>query len=205
MSGVEAGGRPGGNAGKRLAALLFLAGCLLIAAAALLYARPWQGDSPGGDPDWRLTLVGRSGDQRALTLQELKDLPASEGTGGFFTTTGQIRGPFEVKGVGLEDLCGLVGGLGESDLVFVSAGDGYSSVFDHDQVAGRLPAYDPSTMDEVPHAELRLTLMYQQDGKPLSHDDGEPLRLAIIGTERLLTEGFYWVRWVDRIEVIGSG
>ncbi len=190
---------------SRLAVLLFLAGCLLLAAAALLYAKPWQSDSPRGDPDWRLTLVGRSGDQRALTLQELEDLPASEGTGGFFTTTGQIRGPFEVKGVGLEDLCGLVGGLGESDLVFVSASDGYSSVFDQEQIAGGFPAYDPSTMKEVPHGELRLTLMYEQDGKPLSDDDGEPLRLAIIGTESLLTEGFYWVRWVDRIEIIGHG
>jgi DMSO/TMAO reductase YedYZ molybdopterin-dependent catalytic subunit len=47
--------------------------------------------------------------------------------------------------------------------------------------------------------------MYEQDGKPLSEDDGKPLRLAVAGDDRLLTEGFRWVRWVDRIEVIPSG
>jgi len=95
-----------------------------------------------------------------------------------------------------------VGGIGPSDGVLVSATDGYSSVFGHDQLAGDLPTYDPVTMKEVPHEELGLILMYEQDGKPLSYDDGKPLRMAVVGSERLLTEGFYWVRWVDRIEVI---
>ena len=41
--------------------------------------------------------------------------------GGFFTTTGVVHGPYEVKGVSIEDLCELVGGLGPSDGVLVSA------------------------------------------------------------------------------------
>lgn len=196
---------PGTTARSRLAGLLLMMGLLLMAVAVVLYARPWESGSPAGDPGWRLTLVGRNGDERTLTIQEVKAMPASEGTGGFFTTTGQVRGPFEVKGVGLEHLCDLVGGIGESDLVFVSASDGYSSVFDHRQIDGGFPAYDPSSMREVPHGGLLLTLMYEQDGRPLSDEDGEPLRLAIIGTESLVTEGFYWVRWVDCIKVIPGG
>ncbi len=205
MSGAGKGQGPGSGGRLRLAAALALVGILLVAAAALLYARPWEGRSATEDPDWRLTLVGRDGNEKALTLQDVKAMPAREGSGGFFTTTGQVRGPFEVRGVGLEDLCDLVGGIGESDLVFISASDGYSSVFDHDQIAGGFPAYDPETMKEVPHGQLRLTLMYEQDRDSLSDDDGRPLRLAITGTESLLTEGFYWVRWVDRIEIIDNG
>jgi DMSO/TMAO reductase YedYZ molybdopterin-dependent catalytic subunit len=188
----------------RLAALILVAGLALIVAAALLYTKPWQGNSSGADSDWRLTLVGRDGDQRVLSLKDVKAMPASEGLGGFFTTTGQVRGPFQVKGVGIEALCDLVGGIGESDLLFVSAADNYSSVFDHGQVSGDLPAYDPVTMKEVPHQQLELILIYEQNGKRLSADDGKPLRLAIVGRDSLLTEGFYWVRWVNRIEVIRS-
>jgi DMSO/TMAO reductase YedYZ molybdopterin-dependent catalytic subunit len=122
--------------------------------------------------------------------------------GGFFSTTGMIYGPYETRGVSIEDLCNLVGGIGPSDLVYVSAVDGYSSVFDYEQVAGNLPTYDPVTMKEVPHEKLGLVLIYELDGEPLSYDDGSPLRLAVVGSESLLTEGFYWVKWVDQIEVV---
>ncbi len=202
MSEREEGPKLGRISRPRLAALFLVVGLTLIVAAALLYASPWERDASGGDIDWSLTLVGRDGDERVLSLKDVKAMPASKGTGGFFTTTGQVRGPFQVKGVGIEDLCDLVGGIGESDSVYVEGADGYSSVFDHDQVSGNVPAYDPATMKEVAHGELRLILMYKQDGKPLSDDGGKPLRLAIVGSEGLLTEGFYWVRWIDRIEVI---
>ena len=53
----------------------------------------------------------------------------------------------------------------------------------------------------MPHGELKLILMYEQDGKPISDSDGKPFRLAVVGDDNLLTEGHYWVKWVDRIEV----
>jgi len=57
-------------------------------------------------------------------------------------------------------------------------------------------------MKEVPHGELNLVLIYEQDGSLLSEEQGKPLRLAVVGQEDLVTEGFYWVKWVDRIEVM---
>ena len=205
MSKQDRDPRSGNTAGLRQAAPFLVVGLILILAAVLLYAQPWEGDASDEDMDWSLTLIGGNGDQRILSLRDIKAMPASEGSGGFFTTTGQVRGPFQVKGVEIEDLCDLVGGMSESDSLFVSAVDGYSSVFEYDQVAGNLPTYDPATMKEVPHEDLGLILMYEQNGKPLSADDGKPLRLATVGSESLLTEGFYWVRWVDRIEVIHNG
>jgi hypothetical protein len=47
-----------------------------------------------------------------------------------------------------------------SDIVIVSANDGYSSAFDYDEAAGNIPTYNPVTMKEVPHKDLRLILMY---------------------------------------------
>ncbi len=191
----------------RKALLILALGLTCIMAAVLVYAHPWSRSA--ADIEWNLTLIGSNGDNATLTFKGIKALESVTGQGGFFTTTGVIHGPYEVKGVSIEDLCDLVGGLEPSDGVLVSAVDGYSAFFEYDEVKGNIPTseYDPATgnLKEVPHEDLGLILMYEQDGKPLSDDDGKPLRLAVAGDDRLLTEGFRWVRWVERIEVIHNG
>jgi len=186
---------------------ILILGLICIVAAVLVYAHPWSGSA--ADIEWNLTLVGSNSENVTLSLKDIKALEPKTGQGGFFTTTGVIHGPYNVKGVSIADLCELVGGMGPSDGVMVSARDGYSAFFEHDEVEGNIPTseYDPATgnLKEVPHENLGLIVMYEQDGKPLSDDDGKPLRLAVAGDDRLLTEGFRWVRWVDRIEVIPNG
>jgi DMSO/TMAO reductase YedYZ molybdopterin-dependent catalytic subunit len=193
----------------RRAVPIIVLGLICIVTAVLVYAHPWQGDASDANIEWNLTLVGSNGEKVILSYKEIKALESKTGQGGFFTTTGAIHGPYDVKGVSIEDLCDLVGGLSPSDGVMVSAVDGYSAFFEHDEVEGNIPTseYDPATgnLKEVPHENLGLIVMYEQDGRPLSDDDGKPLRLAVAGDERLLTEGFRWVRWVERIEVIRSG
>ena len=186
---------------------ILVIGLICIVAAVLVYFQPWSGSE--ADIKWNLTLIGSNGDNVTLSLDDIKAMKSTTAQGGFFTTTGVIHGPYDVKGVSIEDLCELVGGIGPSDGVLVSAVDSYSAFFEHDEVEGNIPTseYDPATgnLKEVPHEDLGLILMYEQDGKPLSDDDGKPLRLAVAGDDRLLTEGFRWVRWVNRIEVIHSG
>ena len=203
MSEQNRESRTGQTSRIRRAMPILIVGLLCIVAAILVYAHPWQHKHTSAeDTNWNLTLVGSNGEQRVLSLSEIKAMKTSQGQGGFFTTTGIINGPYDVTGVSIQDLCDLVGGIGALDVVLVSATDGYSAAFDYNEVEGAIPTYDPITMKEVPHEDLRLILMYEQDGKPLSYDDGKPLRLAIAGDDRLLTEGFRWVKWVDRIEVV---
>jgi len=193
---------------RRVLPILIL-GMICIVAAALVYARPWQGKASESDVEWTLTLVGVNGENATLNLKEIKAMGPTTAQGGFFTTTGVVHGPYEVKGISIEDLCQLVGGLGPSDGVLVSAVDGYSAFFEHDEIEGNIATYQYDTatgsLKEVAHEKLGLIVMYEQDGKRLSDDDGKPLRLAVAGSESLLTEGFRWVRWVDRIEVIHNG
>ena len=184
---------------KMKALALFVIGTLLIVSSVLVYTHPWQGKD---SVVWNVTLDGADGQQKVLTYNEIKTMPAYSGKGGFFTTTGVVNGPFQVKGVPLIDLCNLVGGVTSSEAVMVSAKDGYSSIFDYDQLMGSLITYDPKTIKEVPHSELKIVLMYEQDGKPLSQDDEKPLRLAIIGTDGLLEEGNMWTKWITKIEVV---
>lgn len=137
-----------------------------------------------------------------LNYQDIKAMPSYQGQGGFFSTVGAIFGPYEAQGVTLEDLGKLVGGITPQDVVMVSAQDGYSTVLDYEQVMGEYVTYD-TRLKEVPHEELKTILMYRQDGRLLRHDDGKPYRLAVVGNqEGLLVEGNYWVKWVDRIEIM---
>ena len=184
--------------------LLLIVGILCILASIIVYIAPWEKDSSDASTDWKLTLTGPNGTQKIMSYDEITHLPAYTGFGGFFSTAGLVYGPYKVKGVPLKALCDLVGGITPLEAVFVSATDGYSMVFNYDQVTkGVFDTYDPKTMKVVSHetGELDLVLMYQQDGKPLSHDDGKPFRIATAGTQYLLVEGHNWVKWVDKIEV----
>jgi DMSO/TMAO reductase YedYZ molybdopterin-dependent catalytic subunit len=174
-------------------------GVVLIIGAAAYYI---CNNNAAGEPiNWELTLVGKNGEQKVLSYEEVRSLPYQEAQGGFFTTVGVVNGPYEVKGVLLQDLCELVGGVTADDLISISANDGYSMVFDYDQLSGDIPTYDPVNLHEVSHEKLMVLLIYEQDGKSLSDSDGRPLRLAVVGSERLLTEGHNWVKWVNKIEV----
>lgn len=174
--------------------------CLALALGA---CADGSGAGNGYDIDWGLTLVGADGEgEVVLSFDELTAMPFYEGWGGFFTTVGVVNGPYRARGVPLEDLCAIVGGVGLEDVVRVSAPDGYSMVFSYSQLHGGFTAYDPDTLTEVADVELTPILMYAQDDMPLSEDAGTPLRVAIVGEEAVLTEGHYWVKWVAEIEVL---
>jgi DMSO/TMAO reductase YedYZ molybdopterin-dependent catalytic subunit len=181
------------------ASFILIAGVLLI-AIAVIFTRlqiPHQENI-----DWDVTLIGSSGEEMTLPYDEVKTLPSYEGSGGFFTSVGDINGPYQVRGVPVIELCDLVGGSTPEDIVFVSASDGYSTVLDYKQTMGDFITYDPAIMKEVAHGELKLVLIYELDGHMLSQEEGRPLRLAIAGDSHLLTEGLYWVKWVEKIEVV---
>lgn len=190
------------SAGRRVSRLLLIAIAVVCigALAAVAYLNPFG--APEERIEWNVTLIGSGGDERVLTFDEIRAMPSYEGYGGFFTTVGIVNGPYNCKGVSVKDLCELVGGIDASNTVWVSAPDGYLIAFSYDQVNGNFRTFDPTTFREVPHDELTMILMYEQDGAPLSDYDGRPLRIAIVsGRDDYITEGHNWVKWVDEIEV----
>lgn len=184
---------------KKFATTGLVLGIILIIVACLYYI---QGDSTENSISWELTLLGKNNEQQMLSYNEIRDLPSQEAYGGFFSTVGVVSGPYKVRGVLLEDLCDFVGGYSSEDIISISAVDGYSMVYDYDQINGEIQTYEPESLHEVPHEELTVLLIYELDGKPLSETDGKPLRLAVVGDTGFLTEGHNWVKWVDTIEVL---
>jgi hypothetical protein len=152
-----------------------------------------------------LTVVGANGEQVVLDEKSLVELDSITSAGGYKTSGGMIALVGDFTGVPVLTLLDLVGGMPSDCTLTVTASDGYSMVFTYDQVNGiGYNTYDPETGSEAPSNE-QLTLMvnYLTDGEPLPEDKG-PLRMAIVGSNGLLTEGHFWVKFVSKLEVTAN-
>jgi len=147
--------------------------------------------------------VARGGREVSLTMEELVALPSYQGMGGFVTSAGEVHPPVEYRGVLLQDLCALVGGIGPGNVVRVIARDGYTMALTYEQVVGgAFDAYDVATGAAVDFSgPLRPVLAYERDGEPLSEQAGGPLRLVVLGAREVVTDGHWWVKWVEAIEI----
>jgi DMSO/TMAO reductase YedYZ molybdopterin-dependent catalytic subunit len=145
-----------------------------------------------------------SGDTvKTLTMEEIKEMPALEGWGGRMRSTGAIEGPFKLKGVPVIDLCELVGGINPDTAVKITSRDGYAMTFSYKQVMENdFITYDPVSQNEVPHEDLQMILAYQTDGNEMTFELGGPLRLAILSEKNQVTDGHWWSKWVEQIELV---
>ena len=181
---------------------LVLVACLLGAGCAGPFTQ-----TPGAeraihsiDPLWNLTVVGDR--TVVLNYSAILSLPAVTGHGFSVSTVGIKNGPHLCKGVLLPDLLSLAGQMGDGDEVWIHARDGYLWVLGAKEVRGEGFVTFTEDLNETPHGPLQVILMYEQDGAPLSDQDGGPLRLAIVSAEPgFVTQGSTWVKWVNRIEI----
>jgi DMSO/TMAO reductase YedYZ molybdopterin-dependent catalytic subunit len=181
--------------------LILAAGLLLLAGALFVSLQQWAEQNQAEPVEWDLALVGRDGQQVVLSYDEVLSLPNVEVSGGFFSSVGTVYGPYTVKGIRLETLLDLVGGMTPSDVLFVAAKDGYSSVFDYGQLNGEIDTFEPDPLRLVPQGDIEFLLIFEQQGHPLAENEGKPLRLAVTNPDGLLTEGHWWVKWVNRLEI----
>jgi DMSO/TMAO reductase YedYZ molybdopterin-dependent catalytic subunit len=174
---------------------------ILAVAAALALLGGCAGRTA---PDGGATLTIVCGEETVtLGSEDIQNQPAYQGVGGRISSVGHVTPPTAFRGMTLEDLCGLVGGLTEENSVVVTAGDGYAMTFSYDQIVrGNFPTYDPVTGEERDFAgKLSIVVAYEEEGVPIPADADGPLRLALLGSPQLVTDGHWWVKWVERVEV----
>jgi len=155
-----------------------------------------------------LEVVGPSGSQ-SFALEQLQALPATEGQGGFVSSTGQIYVPALYKGVALKDLADVLGiTLDESLGLTLTAEDGYSMTFSYDQVVnGAFTAYDPATGKELAeHDPLTAIIAYSRDGVPLDPKEDGTLRVEVVSEKNnQIVDGHWTVKWVAKAEFTPVG
>lgn len=177
---------------------IFLTLTLLVGCSVL----PGGGSTGTGQPDATLTV--KSADESVtLSWDDIQELPTYEGPGGRISSVGHVTPPVTFKGIPVEDLCSLVGGFTEENSVQITAKDGYGMTFSYDQIIdGEYDTYDPSTGENKPYdGNLTTVVAYLEEGEPIPSEEDGPLRLAILGTNKIVTDGHWWIKWVETIEV----
>jgi hypothetical protein len=151
-----------------------------------------------------LTVVNGT-QTKSYSLAEVKALPSISGWAGQISSTGTITGPYQYKGVAMSELLKAVGGVTENNAVRVSAKDGYTMTLSYKQITeGNFTTIDSSSGKEVaPEGKLTVFVAYQEDGSSLSDKIG-PLRLGIMTSKTQVTEGHWWIKWTEKIEVIAT-
>ena len=160
-------------------------------------------NSPGneGYEKWNLTLSW-DGQEKHFTLSDLKKMPSHTGHGYLVSTTGIKYGPLTGTGVPLSEIGRIMGGFNESSRLYLYGSDEYLWVLDQSQILGKGYITFDENLSEIQDQNITPVLMYEQNGKSLTDDDGGPLRLALLtDREGVITEGSGWVKWVSRIEL----
>ena len=190
---------------RRTITLLF-AGALLCLTLIAAFACSGQTPSAAIETASSKTVLTAVKDTKTVTytMDSLKKLPVTNGWAGQMSSTGTITGPNQYKGVALSEILNAVGGITDSNAVRVSAKDGYSMTLSYNQITQGtgFPVLDSVTGKETtPTNKLIVFLAYDQEGKPLDDTVG-PLRLGIMTSDKQVTDGHWWVKWAQKIEVV---
>lgn len=171
---------------------------------ASIYLLPQNTEQQSQPTAMNLLLIGADGQQQNLTRGDIMALQSYTAPGGFRKSGGALAGIGNYTGVPVRDLLDLVGGISPDETLTVIASDGYTVSYTYNQVVN---GADFTTFDSVAGSQvsatapLKMVLTYSLDGQPLTNDEG-PLRIAIIGSEGLLTTGNQWVKMVVQLQVI---
>jgi DMSO/TMAO reductase YedYZ molybdopterin-dependent catalytic subunit len=163
-------------------------------------------DVPDVDPDaWRLRVEGRVGSPLELTLEDIRDRPATTipvtmecaGNGRALLDPRPISQPWLREAIGTASWTGtpLAGVLEEAapesdavELVFTGADRGIQGDIEQDYERGL-------TLAEASRPEVLLA--YEMNGRPLEPQHGSPLRLLVPGWY-----GMTSVKWLTRIRAV---
>jgi DMSO/TMAO reductase YedYZ molybdopterin-dependent catalytic subunit len=186
---------------------LVLSACGAPAAAPVVEEAPAaveavvEEEAPAAEPI--LEVIG-NGQTVSFTLAELQAMPATEGMAGMVSSTGAISKPVPHKGVSLKDLVDQVGGMDETQGLYMEAEDGYGITFSYDQVmSGDFITYDPSNGREIEvEGPLIPIVAYEREGEVMDPvRDGQLRMVAVSAQGDNLIDGHWTVKWVAKLEL----
>ena len=177
-----------------------------VAATQTAGFQSFADPSPSLPSTANVTVVALNGTQYFLNSTQLAALSSTTGPGGM--SKGNL--PYGINnytGVSLNALANLIGGLNRSVVLSVVAYDGYIKNFTYTQVVnGNFSGstYNPITGNPAsPTKPIVPILAYYNNSELIPPSPGSgPLTTAIVGNDSLATPGKYWVKWVDKIEIL---
>lgn len=158
----------------------------------------------GGLPLMTLTLVGLDGNQVILHENDIGNSSSYRAYGGFVKSTGALSNLGFYTGIPITTFVNMTDGIGSGYSVKVIAADNFTKTLNYGALNvfndTGLVTYDNVTGQVVQHNQtLTPMLAYYYNDANLS--SGGPLRLAIVGSEGLLTQSSLWVSNIVRLEL----
>jgi len=151
-----------------------------------------------------VTFIGE--ENHTLTATQLRKLPTLEGSGKYLKSTGTIVGPFTYTGVNISAIIELIANISTDLSIKAIASDGYKFTFTKTQILGDVPLYNDEGF-QIGHGgsnNLTLALLYDEGGSPLTEEFGGPFRLGYLGVNEPITDGHFWVKYVDKLIIRGG-
>jgi hypothetical protein len=146
-----------------------------------------------------LLTLSFNGTTLSFTMFQLKALTSISGQGGYKTSGGSIRGPYDITGVAFSTLLGLLPSLPDNYTLTAVAGDAWVTEYTKAMVDGELRGFTP-TGDPLDLIHSTMVLAYEIDGSPIPEGDG-PLRITFINEDGNLTAGSLWAKFVINITI----
>jgi hypothetical protein len=153
-------------------------------------------------PTLSLTIVGASGQQVVLDSSKFAAYMSLTANGGYKSENNMTyAGNF--TGVPVLALLKLVGGIESSDKVTFVGSDGYQYTFTYQQMQGQnINTFNPTTGAAAqPSQPLTVMVAYYCNSTILASDKGT-LSVALVGSQGLYTNGYWWVYHLVKIEVV---
>jgi len=192
--------------GKVASISLDFSGAAATTTAPAKTTSPTTTTSAPAGPAVLTVVVG--GKSTGFSLADLQKFAPAAGYGGTKNKAGTVTGPYPCEGVPLSALLsaagGTAGGLSAGQSVKVTAADGYSKTITYDQVTtGTFATYDNTGAAKTPSRNPVLAVVYSANGAPLDATTG-PVELGIICGDSLVSDGSWWVKMLQKIEVIAA-
>jgi DMSO/TMAO reductase YedYZ molybdopterin-dependent catalytic subunit len=124
---------PKGMGKGKLLALIVIAALLIGVPLGYLAIQGMESDEPS-ESGVAVTLIGKSGDEVNVTLEEIEDMVYLEAVSSYQNRFGNWRGYGAYRGVDLGTLADLAGGMEPGDIMTVTAYDGYCQNLSYYQV-----------------------------------------------------------------------
>jgi hypothetical protein len=185
---------------KLLAAIIIIIVVVSLSAVAAQYAltKPRQNNALSGVS---LVLVGSDGTTKTLNENDLLALSAYTASGA--TRSGNKVGATQTyTGVPVTTLLDLVGGIKSGETVTATAKDAYTTIYTYNQVVNGqdFNTYNSNGDAITATQPLKLVVIYYCQGAALASDDG-PLKMGVLSTEGLATQGNQWEKMVVKLQV----
>lgn len=159
--------------------------------------------------DFSVTLIGSADEEETVDLAALEDMDFVEAISSYQNRYGNWRGLGTYGGVELRDLADLVGGMGEGDVMTVTATDGYVANLSYEQVYADAECLEVQGQIILAY-EFNRSLMSEEDwpmvavlapDEAFSNDDFNATCSDLPEFEMLTSAGSMWIKNVERIEI----